>query len=102
MSLFKHKPLLDEEIEKRVAAAIAEAEKKTTGEIRVFVESHCEYVDPMDRAKEIFTMVSRCVGIVKIGKPVEQRVFRRHDQAIAIGMNKFAQVLFGLAFLVAV
>src|SRR5262249_5177133 len=30
------------------------AEKQTSGEIRVFVESHCEYVDAIDRAKEIF------------------------------------------------
>ena len=35
-------------------AAIKEAEKHTSGEVRVFVESKCSYVDPVDRAKEIF------------------------------------------------
>src|ERR1044071_1298515 len=34
--------------------AIQEAEKDTSGEVRVFVESKCKYVDPVDRAKEIF------------------------------------------------
>ncbi len=34
--------------------AIQEAEKNTSGEVRVFVEGKCEFVDPVDRAKEIF------------------------------------------------
>lgn len=34
--------------------AIQEAEKNTSGEVRLFVESKCKYVDPVDRAKEIF------------------------------------------------
>lgn len=34
--------------------AIQKAEKNTSGEVRVFVESKCNYVDPVDRAKEIF------------------------------------------------
>ena len=34
--------------------AIQEAEKNTSGEVRVFVERKCKYVDPVDRAKEIF------------------------------------------------
>ena len=34
--------------------AIQKAEKNTSGEVRVFVESKCSYVDPVDRAKEIF------------------------------------------------
>ena len=37
-----------------MVAAIREAEKHTSGEVRVFVESKCSYVDPVDRAKEIF------------------------------------------------
>lgn len=35
--------------------AIREAEKRTSGEVRVFVESRCSYVDALDRAIEIFT-----------------------------------------------
>lgn len=35
-------------------AAIRSAEQRTSGEIRVYIENHCRYVDPMDRAAEIF------------------------------------------------
>ena len=34
--------------------AIQKAEKNTSGEVRVFVEGKCNYVNPVDRAKEIF------------------------------------------------
>ena len=34
--------------------AIRLAEKHTSGEIRVFVESRCRFVDPVDRAAEVF------------------------------------------------
>src|SRR5688500_3752789 len=34
--------------------AIQKAEKNTSGEVRLFVEGKCKYVDPVDRAKEIF------------------------------------------------
>ena len=34
--------------------AINKAEQRTSGEVRLFVESHCRYVDPMDRASELF------------------------------------------------
>lgn len=34
--------------------AIKKAETNTSGEVRVFIESKCNYVDPVDRAKEIF------------------------------------------------
>lgn len=55
MGLFDKKklPLTDEEQDK-VVARIQEAEKNTTGELRVFMESKCGYVDAMDRAREIF------------------------------------------------
>lgn len=35
-------------------SAIQTAETQTSGEIRVYVESHCKYVDPLDRAAEVF------------------------------------------------
>ena len=35
-------------------AAIKKAEGHTSGEVRVFVESKCKYVNPVDRAQEIF------------------------------------------------
>jgi uncharacterized membrane protein len=37
-----------------IVNAIRTAEKRTSGEIRVFVESRCSYVDAIDRAAEVF------------------------------------------------
>lgn len=37
-----------------IVNAIRTAEKRTSGEIRVFVESRCSYVDAVDRAAEVF------------------------------------------------
>lgn len=42
------------EEEQHIMLAIEAAEKNTSGEIRLFVESHCEYMDPLRRAKELF------------------------------------------------
>lgn len=38
----------------RILAAIQSAERRTSGEVRIFVESHCRFVDATDRAAEIF------------------------------------------------
>lgn len=38
----------------QLVEAIQKAEKRTSGEVRLFVESKCRFVDPIDRAKEIF------------------------------------------------
>ena len=54
-SLFAKKPFLDKEQQQQVVAAILDAEAVTSGEIRVFMEPHCSYVDAMDRAREVFT-----------------------------------------------
>ena len=40
--------------QEEILAAIRSAEKVTSGEIRLFVESRCRFVDPVDRAREIF------------------------------------------------
>lgn len=40
--------------QQRMVQAIQQAEKNTSGEVRFFVESKCKYVDPVDRAQEIF------------------------------------------------
>ena len=37
-----------------IVAAIQKAEQRTSGEIRIYVESNCELVNPVHRAKEIF------------------------------------------------
>lgn len=55
MSLFfKKKPFFTPEENERIIQAICEAERQTSGEIRLFVESKCKYVDPLDRAVEVF------------------------------------------------
>jgi uncharacterized membrane protein len=37
-----------------ITAAIRSAEVCTSGEVRVFIESKCRFVDAIDRAKEVF------------------------------------------------
>lgn len=56
-SLFKKKPLLSPTQQEQVVACIRNAENKTTGEVRVYVESKCSYVDAMDRAWELFALL---------------------------------------------
>jgi uncharacterized membrane protein len=54
--LFKKKAssLISEAEERKIVEAIKAAERNTSGEIRVFIESRCSFVDPIDRAKEVF------------------------------------------------
>lgn len=40
--------------QKQIVDAIQRAEKATSGEIRIYVESKNPYVDPLERAREIF------------------------------------------------
>lgn len=54
LSLFAKKPLLSEPDTLLIVDAIRASEKKTSGEIRVYVESHCKFADALDRASEIF------------------------------------------------
>jgi uncharacterized membrane protein len=42
------------EEEAKVINAIRLAEQQTSGEIRLYIESKCRFVDPLDRAAEIF------------------------------------------------
>ena len=44
----KKKSLLTDQEQEQILAAIQSAELNTSGEIRVFVESRCAYVDAMD------------------------------------------------------
>ncbi len=51
---FKKKKLFSASQEELVVNTIRAAEKNTSGEVRVYVESHCRFVDPVDRAMEVF------------------------------------------------
>jgi uncharacterized membrane protein len=37
-----------------IIQAVRDAERRTSGEIRVFIEKHCAYMDAIDQAAEIF------------------------------------------------
>lgn len=52
--LFRKKPFFTAEEQERIVEAIREAEQRTSGEVRVFVESRCRYMDAIDRAAEVF------------------------------------------------
>lgn len=54
--LFRKKPIqfFTESENKIIVSAIKNAEQQTSGEVRVFVESRCSYVDALDRASQIF------------------------------------------------
>lgn len=50
----RKKPFFSPAENEQIVNAIREAEKQTSGEIRIFVEGHCKYVDALDRAVELF------------------------------------------------
>lgn len=56
MGFFSSKPqhFFSDQEHQQIVSTIAEVEKQTSGEIRIFIESHCRFVDPLDRAKEVF------------------------------------------------
>ncbi|MGN6247194.1 MAG: TPM domain-containing protein [Ginsengibacter sp.] len=50
----RKKPFFTEEENEKIIAAIRDAERQTSGEIRIFVESRCKFVDALDRAVQLF------------------------------------------------
>lgn len=52
--LFKKNNFFTDEEKLQIVTSIRNAERRTSGEVRVYVESHCRYMDPIDRAAEIF------------------------------------------------
>lgn len=50
----KKKDFFTAEEKQQLVDAIQKAEQRTSGEVRLFIESKCRFMDPMDRAKEIF------------------------------------------------
>ena len=53
-SLFKKKDFFSAEEQQLIIESIRNAERMTSGEVRVFVESKCSYMDAIDRAAELF------------------------------------------------
>lgn len=57
-SLFKRKKkFFSPEEQRLIVSAIQNAERSTSGEVRVYVESRCSYMDALDRAIEIFAQM---------------------------------------------
>lgn len=54
MFLFKKKEFFSKEENEKIVESIRSAERSTSGEVRVFIESKCKFIDPFDRALEIF------------------------------------------------
>ena len=56
MSLFRKKPVdyFSAQEKETILKAIHSAESTSSGEVRVYIESRCSFVDPVDRAKEVF------------------------------------------------
>ncbi len=50
----KEQEFFTQEEKKAIVEAIRQAELRTSGEVRLFVESRCRFVDPLDRARELF------------------------------------------------
>ncbi len=53
----KSGPWIDPAVSARVEAAVRLAEQQTSGEIRVFTERRCSFVDAVDRAAELFAQL---------------------------------------------
>ena len=47
--------MLSPDVQEAVVAAIRQAELRTSGEIRIFTEQRCSYMNAIDRAIELFT-----------------------------------------------
>src|SRR5690625_591439 len=55
MGIFgKKKGIFDDEQNEQIVSAIRDAEKMTSGEVRVYIELKCKYVEALDRAQELF------------------------------------------------
>jgi uncharacterized membrane protein len=52
--LRKPRPFFTPEERAHIVDAVKSAEKRTSGEIRVYVESKCPFMDAIDRAEQVF------------------------------------------------
>lgn len=51
----ERKELLTADEQAQVVAAIQATEQQTSGEVRLFIEAKCRFMDAVDRAAEVFT-----------------------------------------------
>ena len=55
-SIFRSKPAeyFTASEKETILSAVRNAERRTSGEVRIYIESKCRFVDPLDRAAEVF------------------------------------------------
>ena len=53
-SLFRKKEFFSKQESELIVDSIKNAERQTSGEVRLYVESRCKFVNPLDRATEVF------------------------------------------------
>jgi uncharacterized membrane protein len=54
LNIFRRRKIFSEAEQSAIVSAIREAELNTSGEVRVYVERKCAYIDALDRAVELF------------------------------------------------
>lgn len=68
LNIFKRqRPIFAEQEIAKLKLAIATAEKSTSGEIRVYIESRCRYVEATDRAAELFLQLNMQETVARNG-----------------------------------
>ena len=79
----KKKSFFSEQEQARIVEAIRIAEKETSGEVRIYVESRNPFVDPIDRAAEVFYQLKM------------QNTAHRNGVLLYIAMKDHELALFG-------
>lgn len=74
--------LLSKADQEQITACIKEAEKRTTGEIRVYVEDHCPQEDPLKRCEEVFQSLNMHLTAARNGVLI---YLATKDKKFAIG-----------------
>jgi uncharacterized membrane protein len=54
LPFLRKKDFFSHQEKENILEAIRQAEQQTSGEIRIYVESRCRFVEPLDRAAELF------------------------------------------------
>jgi uncharacterized membrane protein len=97
LSFLRKKPadFFSVEEKKVLLEAIEQAERTTSGEVRLYVESHCRFVDPLDRAAEVFYSLKMNETALKNGVLVYVAI---KDKQLAIFGDEGIHTKVGQAF----
>ncbi len=79
----KNPDFFTKEEKARIIEAIQRAEQRTSGEVRVFIESRCRYVNPLDRAQEVFASLK--MGATELQNAALVYVAVKDKQAAVFG-----------------